>query len=269
MHRAPDEDPELAGAPAENPQASAASVERQNLEAEVSKLKARLEAMETKLDVMSNSVDRSQMKQSQPQIVAETAEAAEPQASMAAPVSEQPVDSAEVSAAAVSKPAAKVLPSEPVARVTEGSTVVEKDFKIAMSYFQSGRNLEAAAKFSSIAKQFPNHLLAGHALYWAGEASARGQQWSTAIENWETVERSYSHSAYLADSLAGLSRAYEAEGNLAKAKQYRDNLTRSFPTAPVTMNLVTHSNREAVQEQKEAIDPSAPSKEDSGSTEQD
>ncbi len=279
IHHSPDADPEANNAPEEGANSNnAAAVERQNLEAEVAKLKARLEAMETKLDVMSSSVERNQMKQSQPQITAEASEPAEPQPTMAAPVTEQPVDKTELAAAAVSKPAAKTLPAETLNRSApaEDNGPVEKEFKVAMSYFQNGRNLEAAAKFDSLAKQNPNHLLAAHALYWAGEANARGQQWSNAIENWEMVENKYPHSAYLAESLAGLSRAYEAEGNAAKAKQYRDSLTHAFPAAPVTMNLVTHTNHEVAapdtttkEQAPRELQNEPENKDDQDSTEQD
>jgi TolA-binding protein len=114
---------------------------------------------------------------------------------------------------------------------------MEKEFRGAMELFQSGRHHEAASRFALIAKKNPQHLLASHALYWAGEAGARAQQWSTATENWEELEAKYPRSAYMPEALAGLSRAYEQQGNTGKARAYRETLVRAFPKSPVAMSL--------------------------------
>ena len=63
------------------------------------------------------------------------------------------------------------------------------------------------------------------------------QQWSLAMENWEELEKLYPRSAYMPETLAGLARANENQGNPGKAKSYRDALLRGFPKSPTALSL--------------------------------
>lgn len=199
------------------------------LESEVSRLNTKISALETKLDVLSASMERNQLQRGQPVIEAQSA----PEPNMAAPVEEEESAAPQVSAAPVR---ATALPVS--VKHSDGATGgSEKEFRAAMELFQSGKNLESASRFALYAKKYPRHLLASHALYWAGEASARAQQWSLALENWEELERAYPRSAYLPEALAGLSRVYEKQGDPMKAKAYRDTLVRAFPKSPVVLSL--------------------------------
>lgn len=222
------------------------------LEEEVAKLHTKVSALETKLDVLSAGMERMQLTKSQPVIEAESAPA--PQPNMAAPV--------DVPAAPAVVSAAPVRPQElPAMEKNAGpSSETEREFRAAMTLFQSGRNMEASSRFAMISKKYPQHLLASHSLYWAGESAARGQQWSMAIENWEELENKYPRSAYLPESLAGLARAYEQQGNTGKARAYRETLVRAFPKSPVAMNF--HESKPAAAA---ASEPAAPAYEDEGS----
>lgn len=203
-------------------------------EAEVSRLNTKVAALETKLDVLSANVDRSQLRGSQPVI---EAHAADPQATLAVPVEEGYANApALVSAAPVRPTPAVDLPEDIGGAVAASDSAVEKDFRSSMQLFQAGKNLEAASRFALLAKKYPRHLLAAHSLYWAGEAAGRAQQWSIAIQNWEELERVYPRSAYVPEALAGLARAYQTQGDTNRAKSYRDQLARSFPKSPVTVN---------------------------------
>lgn len=213
----------------ENSENIEAPAEGASVESEVSRLNTKISALETKLDVLTSNMERLEMKNSQPVIEAQ----AMPQPTMAAPV-EVP-DSPQVSAAPVQPSALPAAVKSPLAAATDSAA--EKEFRAAMVLFQNGKHLEAASRFALVAKKYPQHLLASHSLYWAGEASARGQQWSLATENWEELEKRYPRSAYLPESLAGLARAYDQQGDAAKAKTYRDTLLRAFPKSPVAMNL--------------------------------
>lgn len=204
-----------------------------SLESEVSRLNTKVSALETKLDVLSASMERTQIQRAQPVIEAEMS----PQASMAAPVDDIPMseESAPQVSAAPVRPVAVAAPT--ITYPSPRSAGSEKEFRSAMEMFQGGKNLEAASKFALFAKKYPQHLLASHSLYWAGEASARAQQWSLALENWEELEKQYPRSAYLPEALAGLARAHEHQGNPAKAKAYRDTLARAFPKSPVALTM--------------------------------
>jgi TolA-binding protein len=244
------EDEEAAAAPAsgdtedgplftpEGKEISSAKPSGGSSESEVSRLNTKVAALETKVDVLSSNLERLQAQKSQPIIQAE------PQANLAAPVS----DSGEVQdqsrpvqvSAAPSRP--NRLPSLPketseeiAAPSPKSASAAEKEFRSAMQLFQNGQNLDASSRFALMAKKFPHHMLAAHALYWSGEAAARAQQWSIATESWSELERKYPHSTYMPEALAGLAKAYESQGDAQRAKTYRTLLTRSFPKSSVAM----------------------------------
>jgi TolA-binding protein len=175
-------------------------------------------------------MERLQLQKAQPMIEAQNTPVS-PQANMAAPV-DVPQDAPSM----VNTAAPRDLPTaEKTSPAISSET--EREFRRAMELFQSGRNTEASAKFAVVAKKYPQHLLASHSLYWAGEANARSQQWSSAVQNWEELENKYPRSAYLPEALAGLSRAHEQQGNTGKARAYRDSLVRAFPKSPLTLNF--------------------------------
>jgi TolA-binding protein len=226
-------------------------------ENEISRLNTKIEALETKMEVLTNSLEKQQMRASQPRIQAETMPVT--QVSEAADLShvesrEEPVIVREVApstASAVSKP--RSMPSAKKSD-TALNSATEKEFRAAMELFQTGRNLEAAAAFNNVARKYPAHALASHALYWSGESFARNQQWSSAADAWQSVEKNYPHSAYLPEALAGLARAYDAQGNSMQGQAYRTMIMKSFPNAPVALNLATHQT-----EVKEEMAPAAAS----------
>jgi TolA-binding protein len=218
------------------------------MESEVSRLNTRISALETKLEVLTSNIERNQIKRSQPIIEAE------PEPNMAAPVEE-----ATAEAPTVELSAAPARPNPPPAapRTEKPSMGSEREFQSAMEFFQGGKNLEAASKFALFAKKYPRHLMASHALYWAGEASARAQQWSLALENWEELERRYPRSAYLPEALAGIAKANEQQGDPNKARAYRDTLLKAFPKSPVALSLrpgqASVSTRSAPAAEREEI----------------
>lgn len=197
-------------------------------EAEVSRLNTKVAALETKIDVLSANLEKGQLQSSQPIIEAQPML---PQANLAAPVEEGEEPSPQVSAA----PVRPVALSEESKGGPELDSAVEKEFRSVMQVFQGGRNLDAASRFATFAKKYPRHLLASHALYWGGEAAARAQQWSIAIQNWEELEKLYPRSAYLPEALSGLAQAHQTQGDVAKGKSYQDNLLRAFPKSPVAL----------------------------------
>lgn len=249
----PDEETESASAPAnegdgdsagplftpEGKEVSPGQTTAANNESEVSRLNTKVAALETKLDVLSANLERVQAQKSQPVIEAEPAK---PQAHLAAPVDDgsqvRDESPSQVSAAPAQPTRFPTTPKnfESDTPVKSGSaTAAEKEFKAAMTLFQNGQNLDASSRFALMAKKFPHHMLASHALYWAGEAAARAQQWSLSVDNWSELEKRYPRSAYMPEALGGLARAYDATGDATKAKYYRTVLLRAFPKSPVAM----------------------------------
>lgn len=214
-------------------------------DSEVANLRTKVSALETKLDVLTASLERVQAERSQPVIHAET----RPQPTMAAPVEmpseiEEPVQS-HISAAPA-RPAPLPVTVKSMDKPSASASAAEKDFRAAMQMFQNGQHLEAASRFALVAKKYPNHLLAGHALYWAGEANSRGNQMGLAGDSWAELEKRYPRSAYLPEALAGLAKAHEAQGDTAKANHYRSLLLRSFPKSPVAIRMESTGNQAAV-----------------------
>jgi len=202
---------------------------------EVARLKTKIAGLETKVEVLTASLERAQAMKSQPIIQAE----AQPETNMAAPVNmaeEIQEQSPQISAAPARPAPAPILIKSMDAPVV-GASAAEREFRASMQLFQNGQNLEAASRFALMAKKFPNHLLAGHALYWAGEANARGKQMGMAADNWLELENLYPRSAYLPEALAGLAKAYERQGDTAKAQQYRSLVLNSFSKSPVALRL--------------------------------
>lgn len=199
------------------------------LEKEVSRLSAKVEALETKMEVVTNNLEKQQIRSAQPVINAEPATPSAP------PTASEAVESTTV-------PSSVPLHETPVAtNSSESLSSTETNFRNAMVLFQSGKNLEAGAAFVNLAHQNSRHHLAPHALYWAGEANARAEQWKLANAAWEELRSKYPHSAYLPDALAGLVRSYGALGETNQAGAVRASLLRSFPQAPAALNLQTTS----------------------------
>lgn len=224
----------------ESEQEESHAVKSPEMDNEVSRLTTKVSALETKLDVLTATLEKMQMKKAQPIIEAET----EPQKSMSAPVLEPMNASSESDVAEMeSEKSPSTLATTSAQEQTPFEPLFygesESDFKSAMTLFQNGKNIEAASRFSVLAKKYPKHPLASHALYWAGEANAREKQWSMAIQNWEQLEKLYPTSTYVADAMAGLSRAYEMQGDTTKSVSYKNTVLQSFPNSPVALNLHT------------------------------
>lgn len=245
MQRSPSEsaDSEHADAPpfAGQKKSEDASDLAPSYEAEISRMSTKLAALETKVDVLSANLEKAQLRGAQPVI-----EGALRAGAMAAPVEDMGEPIFDKATAAAAEPVTDEPTASPIHQTALPGSVkgadapagaVEKEFRSAMDLFQSGQNLEASSRFALFTKKYPRHLLASHALYWAGEASARGQQWALAIQNWEELQRNYPRSAYTPESLAGLARANEKQGDIAKAQAYKAKLLSTFPKSPVALSL--------------------------------
>lgn len=237
-------------------------------EAEISRLQTKISALETKVDVLTANLEKIQLQKAQPIIEA----SANPEPNLAAPVANEMEsqihneDNAMVSSAPT-RPAISTPTHLPDAVKSTNSGGAEREFRAAMDLFQSGKNMEASVKFSLVAKKFSRHLLAGHALYWAGESAARAKQWTVALENWEALEKNYPRSTYIPDALAGLAKAYEAQGDVAQAKTYRDTLKRSFPNSPVALSLQMRTEHKISRTQAPATEEAVPEFSDSSEEE--
>ncbi len=197
-------------------------------EQEITHLNSKVEAMETKIEVLREEMRQMRIRGSQPQM---QAEAPQPKKNLPE-VPKAVIDTTNIASAANNRPARIIPPAK-------NNSAMEKDFQAAMKLLRTGNNRDSANQFFSIAKANPNHSLASHALFWAGEAGARSRNWKVSIRHWTKVEREYPRSQYMPEVLAGLSRAYAATGNISMAKKYRDTLVKAFPDAPATLNFMS------------------------------
>ncbi len=204
-----------------------------NAETEVARLTSRVEALETRIDILAGTLEKSQMRASQPVI------SAEPEASNV-----ENDGGMKTKYTAPKKDSSTPTNMKKTLVSSKEQQEVEHNFQEGMQLFQAGKNAEASSKFATLAKQHEGAMLASHALYWAGEASARSQKWSNAVTYWEDIEKNHPRSAYLPEALAGLSKAYDAQGNMQKASYYKTALVKSFPQAPATLNFTTHTATE-------------------------
>ena len=112
---------------------------------------------------------------------------------------------------------------------------VENEFQQAMILYERGSYVEAKSRFFRFYKKYPKHVLASHALYWAGKASEQKKAWREAIRYWMLLESRYSfRSIYMPEVWEGLSRAFSILGELKKAKKYKELLRGIFPQSSST-----------------------------------
>lgn len=204
-------------------------------EQELAQVNSKVEALETKIEVLREELRQMQVRGSQPQIQAsrpmEIEESNDPPADVETSLPTSALDRTNISSAATVKPN--------VIRNNQNSTEVEQKFESAMQQLQKGEHRESANSFFALAKEHPEHILASHALFWAGEAGARSQNWKISILHWTKIEREYPKSNYIPEVLAGLSRAYDATGNKSLARKYKETLVQAFPDAPATLNFMS------------------------------
>lgn len=206
------------------------------MENEIARLNTKIEALETKLAALSDNVSTQKAAADQPRLRAES------------PLSEDaPIDAASQDVDPESLPtklphnAKSALATEvagaDMSNSMQGSGNVEKDFQAAMKTLNAGNYKEAANRFFAISKNYPQHPLASHALYWAGESAARARNWKIAITHWSNLETNHPRSIYVAEALAGLANAHANAANAEQAKHYRDILIRAFPDSPAATSL--------------------------------
>lgn len=188
-------------------------------ETESAQLQAKIQALETKVSALSSQLEAERARKSQPEIQAEdSAPAVENQN---APL-----------------PAENSTLASDNAAVESGSGNAEADFRAAMRLFMAGSYRDSANRFFSVSKNYPQHILASHSLYWAGESGARARNWKIAISHWSNLTERFPRSIYVSEALAGLANAHMAQTDLDESKRYRELLIKAFPDAPATTALL-------------------------------
>lgn len=214
------------------------------MENEIARLNTKVEALETKLAAMDGRASEDNVRGAQPKLRAEAspeedmqiAQDHDPEASQGASVASRLATKLPLTTKSAAD-ASALNAGEDADAAPAISGNVEKDFQSSMQVFENGNFKEAANRFFAISKEYKNHPLASHALYWAGESALRARNWKIAIAHFSNLEDNYPRSVYIADALAGLSNAYSASANSSEAKRYRDVVVSAFPDSSAAMGL--------------------------------
>jgi TolA-binding protein len=105
-------------------------------------------------------------------------------------------------------------------------------FERALIFFQAKHHREALDLFSQFLEQFPEHPLAGAALFYVAQSHLARKDHPLALKSFQKILISYEKSNRIADTLASLSIL----GPSPLAKNYRELLTSLFPGTPL-LNL--------------------------------
>lgn len=186
------------------------------LEHEVSRLNEKLSAMEVKLNALQAEIEARR-----------------------AAIPERISYDETTSSASAPDP---TLPNKVKNNNVEPKVHVETEFKTALKRYQEGKYLDASMQFYEVSKNYSGHLLASHALFWAGDAHARSGQWTMATKRWEELTTRYPKSIFIPDAFAGLAQAFSKQNNAERAGYYRNILYKNYPDAPATLNLLTSDN---------------------------
>lgn len=187
-------------------------------ETESAQLQAKIQALETKVSALTSQLETERARKSQPEIHAD--------------------DSSPSSENLNTPPPAESSAAANESTIESGSGNAEADFRAAMRLFMAGSYRDSANRFFSVSKSYPQHILASHSLYWAGESGARARNWKIAISHWSNLTERFPRSIYVSEALAGLANAHMAQTDLDESKRYRELLIKAFPDAPATTALM-------------------------------
>ncbi len=85
------------------------------------------------------------------------------------------------------------------------------------------------AEFDQYLSIYPEGRFVSNAYYWKGQAYLYLNQYTQAVESYETILNQYQDSAKLPDSMYGLAQAYEGLGNIPQARRLLNDIKRRFP----------------------------------------
>ena len=180
------------------------------LNARIAELEAKIGSLNGKLETLQTPVATSA-----PDQMVRTA---------AAPVIPHPADRAGTAIAVA--PA----PSDPDAGFVSDSAV--QSYRKALVLLQSRQHSEAVLAFSTFLEQNPDHVLAGSAQYYVGEAYFLQKEYKLALQEFRRVLTSYDRSAHIPQALQKMALAEEALNLKNDARAHRQLLSSLYPQSP-------------------------------------
>ena len=105
-------------------------------------------------------------------------------------------------------------------------------FQKAMTLFQAQQYPESVLAFSDFLERFPDHVIAGTAQYYVGNAYHKQKEYQLALQEFHRVLASYPQSTHVADTLEKMASAEDALKQTEKAAKHRQQLSSLFPHSP-------------------------------------
>lgn len=120
-------------------------------------------------------------------------------------------------------------------------------FRKAIITFEGQKYPEAILAFSDFLEKYPDHPLAGSALYYVGKSYLQQKQYKLAVREFERVLTSYDRSPHISDTLRDMAIA---EGELKESEsagKHRQLLTSLFPQSPAAWAPQKEADKTAQQ----------------------
>lgn len=119
---------------------------------------------------------------------------------------------------------------DPEAGFTQDEIV--QAYRKAMVLFQAQKFSESILAFSAFVEQNPDHVLAGSAQFYLGQAYFEQKEYKLALKEWERVITSYDRSPRVSDTLRQMAQAEDQLKRPKEAATHRQLLSSLFPQSP-------------------------------------
>lgn len=139
------------------------------------------------------------------------------------PLSTEPVGAARLDPPHPKESATHEKASEHTAEASEQEKPLTKadgatgEFNKGMSLYRMGKYPDAELVFSHFTEEFPEHILAGSAQYYAGESYFMMNEYKLALNEYGKVIQTFASSPRVASAMVRMSHCYDAIGNSTEA----------------------------------------------------
>ncbi|MBN2332388.1 MAG: tol-pal system protein YbgF [Deltaproteobacteria bacterium] len=200
--------------------------EVQNLQSKVSQLEQQLQDLEVKREALQaelqdlrlkvNGIRDLTLKNSQRLTSVPAAAVAEKQVKKSMP-------------AAKPAAAAKMEPTIAGEGQTSSGTTAEMTYQQAFQYYKNDNFEKSIEMFQAFMRSYPQHEMAGNALYWLGENYYSLSGFAQAITEFKRLVQDYPDSKKVPGSLLKIGMSFQMIGINHKAKEYFQQVVEKYP----------------------------------------
>ncbi len=181
-------------------------------------------------------------------------------------ISKQKLEITEISAPVTDRMPAQVHPLSGSAE-TEGRDPNPGGvslFRKGLMHFRTEQLSEAILTLTEFIEKNPDHILAGSAQFYVGDAYFKQKEYRLAIQEFRQVLAAYPFSIHVSETLNRLASSEDALKNPQEAMRYRQLLTSTFPQSPAAAQTrpvvdLTHELGVKSEMRAESPPPTAPS----------